>query len=75
MSSKKWRTLCGSAPSKSVVLVVTRKPRCSGELDRFDGVVVGAFAANGEIVFFALAIHMDGKGQIFAGREEVRAFL
>ncbi len=44
------------------------------ELDGFDGFVVGAFAANGEIVLFALAIHVNGKGQILAGREEVQLF-
>ena len=45
-----------------------------GQLDRFDGFVVSAFAANGEIVFFALAIHVNREGQIFAGGEEVQLF-
>ena len=74
MSSKNWRTLCGSAPSKSVVFVVTRNPRSSAR--RIPSTACrSAFAADREIVVLALAIHVDRKRKVFARRELVQAFL
>ncbi len=49
-----------------MVLVVTRKPRFDGFLDAFHRDVVSAFAADGEIVVLALAVQVDGEGQILA---------
>ena len=43
--------------------------------DSFDGDVVAALAADGEVVVLFLAVHVDGEGEIFAGREEVDLFL
>ena len=71
ISSKKARTDLGFAPSNSVVLVVTRKPRLQGFFDGIDGDVVSAFAADGEVVLFALAVEVDGERQILAGLEEM----
>ena len=53
ISSKKPRTLTGSAPSKSVVLVVTRNPRVDRLADAVDGEIVAAFLADGKIVMLA----------------------
>ena len=39
--------------------------------DAFDRDVVAAFAADGEIVVLALAVHVDGEGQVLAGLEQV----
>ncbi len=75
ISSKKARTLLGSAPSKSVVLVVTRKPRLTASRMPSSGDVEAAFAADGEIVVILLAVHVDAEGEIFAGLEEVDFFL
>ena len=44
-------------------------------LDAFDRQIVAAFAANGKIVVFALAVHVNGERQILAGLEEVQLFL
>jgi hypothetical protein len=44
------RTALGSAPSKSVVLVVTRKPLPDGLANGRRGHVVDALAADGEVV-------------------------
>ena len=75
ISSKNARTLLGSAPSKSVVLVVTRKPRFTASLIAFERQVVSAFAADREIVVLVLAVHVDGERQILARLEEVDLFL
>ena len=61
ISSKNARTLFGSAPSKSVVFVVTRKPRCTASRIAVDGDLVAAFAADGEVVVLALAVHVDAR--------------
>ena len=45
-----------------------------GFFDAVDGDVVSAFAADGEVVLFALAVEVNGEGQILAGLEEVDLF-
>ena len=62
MSSKKARTDLGSAPSNSVVFVVTRKPRLQGFFDGIDGDVVSAFAADCQVMLFALAVEVHAEG-------------
>ena len=42
-----------------------------GFLDAFDGDVVSALAADGEVVVLALAVEMDGEGEVL-GRRELR---
>ena len=42
-----------------------------GLLDAFDGDVVSAFAADGEVVVLALAVEMDGEGEVLGRRELV----
>ena len=74
ISSKNARTLLGSAPSNSVVLVVTRKPR-HRFADAFHRDVVPALAADGEIVVLPLAVHVDGERQILARLEQVELLL
>jgi hypothetical protein len=66
-SSKNARTLLGSVPSKKVALVVTRKPRLTD--------VVAAFAADGEVVVLAVAVEMDGEGEVLGGRKLRQATL
>ena len=61
ISSKKARTLLASAPSNSVVLVVTRKPRLTASRIASGGDVIAAFPANGEIVMFFLAIDVHAE--------------
>ena len=46
-----------------------------GFLNAVGGDVVGAFAADGEVVVVFLAVHVDGEGQIFARCEKVDFFL
>ncbi len=46
-----------------------------GLLDAFDGDVVAAFAADGEVVMLALAVEMDGEGEVLRGRELGQAAL
>ena len=46
-----------------------------GFLDARDGEIVAAFTADGEIVMLALAVHVDGEGEVFARLEEVEFFL
>src|SRR5215470_1817288 len=72
ISSKKARTLLGSAPSNRVVLVVTRKPRFTAALD---SLIVTALAANREVVMFLLAVDVDRKSQILARLEKIELFL
>ena len=74
ISVKKARTDLESTPSKTVVLVVTRKPRCDGLADRGVGDLVAAFLADGEVVVLLLAVHVDGEGEVLARREEVQLF-
>ena len=57
------------------MLVVTRKPRLKRFAMPAYGVVVGAFAADGEIVMLVLAVHVDGEGEVLAGLEQVDLFL
>jgi hypothetical protein len=45
-----------------------------GFLDGVDGDVVSTFAADGEVVLFALAIEVDAEGQVLAGLEEMNLF-
>ena len=74
ISVKKARTDLVSAPSKTVVLVVTRKPRCDGLADRGVGDLVPAFLTDGKIVMLLLPVHMDGERQVLARREEMQLF-
>ena len=46
-----------------------------GFFDGVDGDVVSAFAADGEVVLFALAVHVDAEGQVLAGLEEMDLLL
>ena len=46
-----------------------------GFADAFDGDVVAAFAADGEVVVLLLAVHVDAEGEVLAGREQVELFL
>ena len=46
-----------------------------GLFDAFDGDVVSAFAADGEVVVLALAVEMDGEGEVLGGRELRQAAL
>ena len=46
-----------------------------GFADPVESDVESAFAANGKIVMLFLAVHVDGKAQIFAGLEQVQLFL
>ena len=75
ISSKNARTLFGSAPSNSVVLVVTRKPRRTASLMPSTRDVVAALAADGEVVVLALAVHVDAERQVLARLEQVDLFL
>ncbi len=75
ISSKKRRTLLGSAPSNSVVFVVTRKPRCQSSLHAFDGYVIAAFAADGKIVMFSFTVHVNREAEVFARLEEMQLLL
>ena len=43
-------------------------------LHALDGHVVAALAADGEIVVFPLAVHVDGESEVFAGLEQVELF-
>ena len=74
ISSKKRRTLCGIGAVEERGIGRYAEAALQGELDGFDGFVISAFAANSEIVFLALAIHVYGEGQVFAGRELVQLF-
>ena len=75
ISSKKARTLLGSAPSNSVVLVVTRKPRFSASRIAVHRDVVAALAADREIVVLVLPVQVHAEGQVLARLEEVDLFL
>ncbi len=46
-----------------------------GFADSFEGDIEPAFAANGKIVVFLLAVHVDAEGEIFARLEQVDLFL
>ncbi len=70
-SSKKARTLLGSVPSKKVALVRDAEAALDGLLDAFDGDVVAAFAADGEVVVLALAVEVHGEGEVLRRRELV----
>src|SRR5437660_3574481 len=56
---------------------VSRHPETApqGFFDSLDGDIVAALAANRKIVVLALAVHVNGKSQVFAGTEQVDLFL
>ena len=72
ISSKNCRIRRGDAPSKSVVFVVTRKPRPSAALipsvDRRD-----PDRTPEEVL--AEPVHVDAEGQVLRGREQAELFL
>src|SRR5262249_38250799 len=51
------------------------KTALDGFVNAFDGLLVAAFAANGEIVMFALAVHVNRKRQVLAWPEKMEFFL
>ena len=71
MSSKKARTdfRVGAVEQRGVG--GDAEAAAQGFFDRIDGNVVAAFAADGEVVLFALAIEVHAEGEVFARLEEV----
>ena len=75
ISSKNCRIRRGDAPSKSVVFVVTRKPRPSAALIPSHRLVVDAVPAHRLVVVLAEPVHVHAEGQVLRGREQVELFL
>ena len=63
-SSKKSRTLSRIGAVKERGVGGDAEAALHGFLDAFDGYVVSAFAANGDVVRLALSVEMHGKRQV-----------
>ena len=71
MSSKKARTDFGIGAVEQRGVGGDAEAAAQRFFDRIDRDVVSAFAADGEVVLFALAVEVNAEGQILAGLEEM----
>ena len=74
ISSKKARTLFGFGAIEQSCIGGQAEAALDGLFDAFGCLVVGAFAADGEVVMLALAVHVNDEREIFAGLELVDLF-
>ena len=66
ISSKNARTLIGIGAVEQRGVGGNTESAAEGFAHAVEGDVVSAFAADGEVVLLALAVHVDGEGQILA---------